>query len=71
MVKNDYCSDTELIQLFVSFISVHCRDNKLACQKKKKKKEVMLTGKQSKILTPPVGHRLCQGYDLTETASSV
>ena len=69
MVKNDHCSDTELIQLFVSFILVNCRDNKLACQKKKK--EVMLTGKQSKILTPPVGHWLCQGYDLTETASSV
>ena len=32
MVKSDYCSDTELIQLFVSFILVNCRDNKLACQ---------------------------------------
>lgn len=32
MVKSDYCSDTELVQLFVSFIFVNCRDNKLACQ---------------------------------------
>ena len=32
VVKGDHCSDTELIQLFVSFISVNYRDNKLACQ---------------------------------------
>lgn len=32
MVISDYCSDTESIQLFISFISVNCRDNKLAYQ---------------------------------------
>lgn len=34
-------------------------------------KEVMHTGKQSKIPTPRIGHWLCQGYDLTEPSNSV
>lgn len=32
MVKSDHCNDTELIQLFLSFVCVNYRDNKLACQ---------------------------------------
>ena len=71
MVKRDYCSDTELIQLFVSLFLLIVDTINWLVRKKKKKEEVMLTGKQFKIPTHPVGHWLCQGYDLTETASSV